>query len=213
MLVSNSDNSERGSFLTIAIFILPLLLIFTALLIDTLLLERIGRSLQRTADAAALAGALELRPEITDVDQQRLGWLRAKRATFALLRNNDIFGDDDSIRTAATFGMTSGTVDQQDDPAEPYKFTNFQFPNLEVIIERGIWWDDGSGTMVFDTMETGTSDCPPGIWVCSGGFNYQFANAVRVRLKLPSAKTFFSVNAFGLGEVQNIHREAVAAPD
>jgi hypothetical protein len=80
-----------------------ILLAIGALVIDVPRMERVGRMLQRAADAAALAGAAELNapdcaaarqsstPDLTELTKC---WQRAKRSAFHALQQNPIYTTD-----------------------------------------------------------------------------------------------------------------------
>lgn len=95
---------ESGFVLILGIFLTLLLLALAALVIDTLLITRVSRGLQRQADAMALAMASQLKPLLPtdpapnptsdDFFLDRLeSYLRAKRAAPVASRENAVFGD------------------------------------------------------------------------------------------------------------------------
>ncbi len=212
-------HDEGGAFLLMALVALSTLLFIGAMVVDIMLVERVGATLQRTADAAALSGKVLLNRDKANPPGTREEWLLAKRAVLNLLRANVItFGGKD-IRVPNYVPEGDGIADRHDGPQSPYRFSQYDFKNSRVSIERGLWWyDDALAPQgEFSSLESKNGLCPalppPAQAVCPiGQDNFVGANAVRVTLRLFGAPVVLARAAFGVQALRNIERQATAGP-
>lgn len=210
---------ESGAFVLMALVVLSALLFIGALVVDILLVERVGATLQRTADAAALSGKIILDRDRPAYPGSREEWLLAKRAVLGSLRGNTItFGGSD-IRQSNYIPEGQGEEDKHEAPHSRYRFSTFKFKNNIVTIERGLWWydDELAPRGQFSSLESRTGTCPvlprPAQTLCPlGEDNYRGANAVRVSLRLRGAPVVLARAAFGVQSLRNIERQATAGP-
>ena len=209
LLVSTRSprSGESGSFLIIGAIITFAGLTLGALVIDILRVEQVGRSLQRAADAAALAGTIHLVPDNVPGEislGELTGWQRAKRGSFSALRANPIEGDSGEIQQPGTFGTGGGNSDPFENPDDSnYKYTEYTFPNLFIRIERGRWVEPCTPNAQFESLEDpgDAAALPP-----------SQATAVRVTLRLLSLPTTIA-RFFGFERFTLIERVATAAPE
>jgi hypothetical protein len=106
MRTRGQRSDERGAILIVGLLVCLILLAIGALVIDVPRMERVGRMLQRAADAAALAGAAELNapdcvtarqaspPDATQLAALQQCWQRAKRSAFYALQQNPVYTTD-----------------------------------------------------------------------------------------------------------------------
>ena len=133
--------SERGAAIIMAYLAILMFLYMTLLFLDIPYMERVGRSIQRCADAAALAGAIQLTQRSSAATALQ-GWLDAKRAVIAVLGQNPIAGVDQTLLTA--LNSTSGTADPLDlDVGNYYRYPIFgktiSPQQVTVSISRGVY--------------------------------------------------------------------------
>ncbi len=151
-LRTRRSDGQRGGVLLLGAFILVAVFSFGLLVIDLARIELAAEGLQRTADAAALAGAefLQRGGTITpapvgnrdDWGRRSLEWAIAKRATLLSIRagDNPIFGGS-STRDLFDLGTVPlrdeclGDPDLTVDPNLPCRV--FDFGDIRVEIERG----------------------------------------------------------------------------
>jgi hypothetical protein len=201
-------------------FGLMVMLALGALVVDVLRIERIGRSLQRASDSAALAASLHLRGDpYTPNPNAAVQWKQAKRAAVMALRNNLIAEDMNLLADGATW-TPAGIMDFWDSsPVSPYTGSEINIGRLRFTIERGAWLynEDGNGGSdtdgassegpYFVPLESTDGGCPE-IW---SEENYRRANAARVRIEITSWRSAFPLAWAGNAEVGGLAREAVAS--
>ena len=227
-------SDQRGATLVFAMLLLVVIFAIGALIIDLLRIERASRSLQRAADAAALAGASQFNRATgffsSDVDAE--GWRRAKRASLVALRMNPVFGDSEEILQSDAFGAPGGPDQDTNFEASEYGFTEFEFPKLKVRIQRIFYFREifpppppqearpveyGLEGRLHGTCnpdDTATIS-PPGVpdGCCTGSIMVcQVANAVRVTLTLKSLPLLFG-NFVGLSQLTTLTRTALGSAE
>ena len=218
---SASRDSERGAVLLVGLALILFFLFIAALVLDIARIERVTLDLQQAADASSLAGASVLKP-VPDgtLDQtETLGWRAAKVITFRILSRNPIFSDGHEVNGGplAATGCNELPVPIYDQD-DTWKCVELDYPNLIVRIERGVYYNDGSGQLLFSAMDNLTdccaqSPCREHVAYCAGGGAAappEVSNAVRVRLTLKRIPTIFA-GLLHIGEVRNISREAVSS--
>ena len=211
-------NDESGAFIILAIVLLFVILFIGSLVVDLLLIERVGATLQRTADAAALNGKIYLDKESPSAGT-RLEWLLAKRAVFSFLRDNQVtFGGDD-VRRANYLPSGKGILDVHEEQQSPYSYTEYEFKNLLVRIERGLWWYDSvvAPRGKFNSLETADGLCPTLPAQAQSHCrrenpNYTGANAVQISIRLKAGPVLLAAAAFGVRALRNVQRQAIAGP-
>lgn len=211
-------SAERGAVLVAGLFGVMVLLAFGALVVDLLRIERIARSLQRAADAASLAGTLQLKGDpyeyAEDTPATVSAWRKAKRAAVLALRSNIVAEGTNELAGGAKW-LGQGTIDPWD---LSYGGTDAGVGNLHFTIERGAWLykegeeggidiDGGKDGPFFVSLESDSGKCPE---VCTV-YNYQASNAVRVRVVLTGMRSFFPLAWAGTAQVSGISREATAS--
>lgn len=208
---------ESGGGHIFGLILLLAFILIGALVIDILQAERCALTLQRAADAAALGGTYQL-------NDTRLGWATAKEAVFKVLRQNGIFGDSGELSGGPGAANGASNCDTLSyDPHPDYQCTTYEFPNLTVSIERGLYYQTGAApneTRAFRSLEglvscTDAEECdlvrsdplsPNEVWA--------WANAVRVTVKLKRLDTVFArVEPISVPGIDGIERIALAAKD
>jgi hypothetical protein len=142
-----------------------ILLAIGALVIDVPRMERVGRMLQRAADAAALAGAAELNaldcvtarqasdPDSDQIEALQQCWRRAKRSAFYALQQNPVYTADgvtiilsasdleDHVRPTGQSGQERDPFDLA--PPSGFDAEQYEFPHpggvLQVQITRMVY--------------------------------------------------------------------------
>lgn len=115
--IKSRSRHESGAAL-IMVYLAILMFLYVAILfLDIPFMERVGRTIQRAADAASLAGTVQLTKrsyQNADLPTRQAyraqGWRDAKRAVFAALKANEIAGIETSI-----FPSTPTFIDDDDD--------------------------------------------------------------------------------------------------
>jgi hypothetical protein len=217
------DSDQRGAVLIFSLLLLFLIFALGALIVDLLRIERASRSLQQTADSAALAGATQLGARCHESEGTLNQWNFAKRAAIAAIRTNQIFGDGED--TAAWQHPTlEGYEDPTVTPGEIYRYSDFDFPRLHVSIERVLYYrrEDclpGSECTPIELSLEGRTECEPAYPTpglpaecCGNDFPYVRANAVRVTLTLKSLPLMFG-RFVGLSDLSVLTRSALGSPD
>jgi len=214
---------ERGAILVAGAIGIIALLAFGALVVDLLRMERIGRSLHRAADAAALAGSLNLKGDPyeppTDLNATLAGWRSAKRAAILAVRQNLIAEDTGAVAGAAAWGQ-DGLEDPWESTAR-YRNTIITVGKIRVTIERGAWLylegtdaehdaDASHPSPYFESLESSDGRCP-GATTCSPKVNHPYANGVKVKIELLDMRTFFPLGSAGRLTWDSISREAIAS--
>lgn len=155
--------SERGAALVVGLFVVLILLAIGALVVDVPRMERVGRLLQRAADAAALAGAAELNSEVCRnarfdpdlppdpvlLDILQTCWKRAKRAAFYYLSENPVYtAESVSIPLDSALLEPHAVTGQNPDPHDTtglgYQYELFEFQiasgrTLQVQVTRMLY--------------------------------------------------------------------------
>lgn len=129
---------ERGAMIVMVYLAISMFLFMTVLFLDIPYLERVGRSVQKAVDSAALAGAIQLtrRTAVTaallpDSPTRLIGWRYSKRAVAQFLINNPIAGAE-----SLDFSFI-GNASNKDGDLEPLDGINgWEFPTYE--------WDNGT---------------------------------------------------------------------
>lgn len=230
MLASpRADKNERGAVLIAGMFGIMVLLAMGALVVDILRMERIGRSLQRAADAAALAASLQLKGDPYDpagTPNDPAGtpsdWREARRAAVLALRSNLIAEDTNVLAGGGTW-EPRGIMDFHelettvDGVMNPYRGSEIRVGRLIITIERGAWLynEDSSGGDIdgepngpyFVPLESDTGECPE---FC-GQNNHRYANAARIRIQMTSMRSFFPLAWAGTTEVGGLTRESIGS--
>jgi hypothetical protein len=224
MLASpRADKNERGAVLIAGMFGIMVLLAMGALVVDILRMERIGRSLQRAADAAALAASLQLKGDPYTPAGTPRDWKEARRAAVLALRSNLIAEDTNVLAGGGTW-EPRGIMDfyeletTMDGVMNPYRGSEIRVGRLIITIERGAWLydeDSSSGGNVdgepngpyFVPLESDTGDCPE---FCMNN-NYEYANAARIRIQMTSMRSFFPLAWAGTSEVGGLTRESIGS--
>lgn len=210
---SRFGSQEAG--VTLVFFALMLFGIFgiAALVIDHGKEEISVYQLQRSADAAALAGARRLNGQIT-------GWWEAKKAAVVTLKSNPIHGMRGDLSALSlpdgtspywdnlsNAGVSKALGDSEVVATAPVnnRGTDGSAGNLEVSVERGVYWSANDG-YEFIGLES------PNDKVKAAASSFLVANAVRVKVTLKQPDTFFG-RVFGAFSFPNLSREAIAVMD
>lgn len=222
--------NQRGAVLILAAFLLVVIFAIGALIIDLLRVQRASRTLQRAADAAALAGASQLRRTIDTTNGTIDDWKRSKRAVFAALRSNPVFGDFGEILNSGEFGIEGGSPPRgyppdvtYEDPDSHYAYSAYDYPNLDVDIERLFYYRATDTTSIRELVLEGRDWCgnpspPPELMVpisncCLASTpTFQVANAVRVTLTLKRLPLFFG-RFVGLESLTTLSRTALGTAE
>lgn len=152
--MSRGVRGERGAALLLGLGMVLLMCIIGALVVDIPLGENAVRRVQRAVDAAALAGAQQLRYPTdwgldvpwSDIpaDEQLSGWRLAKRAVFATLRR-DANSFPGSTPIAAYPRDPGGANDRWwDSNPGSYGFVHYEYNaggvgEVRLVIERGLF--------------------------------------------------------------------------
>lgn len=200
---------EAGAILVIvALIVLTVIISIAALVIDNARATITATDLQKTVDAASLAGSKEL-------DGTVQGWKNAKRAVIALLKINSVFGSTGAL--PAGFVLDAGTIDNvPGGEVSPYQGTEGSAGNLVVTVERGAHWQkmnlmDGEAEYEFISFE-GSPLAPGAVPLAYGAPVYSIANAIKVSVKVKDLGVTFS-KVFGRSTLGDIERSAIAVSD
>ena len=200
-------SSETGLFIPLFALIVVAAITMMALVIDHSKESLALETLQRAADAAALAGARNL-------DSSRAGWLNAKKAAVLAIKKNPIHGTSpeavqplklDDPKQPADYWLYPGS-----DPANVT--TSGSAGGLRVTVERGtMWWNsklkNGKGGYAFSSLEKAQNGRWQGLMQ-----SYLVANAVQVKVTLDRLPNFFG-KVIGVGSFDNLTRTALAVSD
>lgn len=215
-------DEERGAVLIIGLMLILFFLFIAALVLDIARIERVTLDLQQAADAASLAGAAVLKPnpDSSLEASETLGWRAAKVLAFRLLGRNSVFSDGHEVNGGPLAASSCTDLPTPIyDTSDTWKCIEFDYPNLIVRIERGIYYNDGSGQLLFSSMENlpdccAQSPCRDHVAYCSSsGVTAeppQVSNAVRVALTLKRIPTIFA-GILHVGDVRLITRQAVSS--
>jgi hypothetical protein len=142
-------SSQSGGVIIVMLLLIIISLVLAALVVDLLVLERAQRMLQRAADAASLAGAVQLEATHNGasgganscrwINGSESGWKLSKLAALKLLREHELYRDDGPNRLGQPDLIPPNTSipTALDDPL--YSWEVFDFDNITVRIERGIY--------------------------------------------------------------------------
>lgn len=167
-------------------------------------------TLQRAADAAALAGAKRFNGKLN-------GWREAKQAAVLALKQNPIHGVTPEL--LATLQLLEGPS-AFNAPTSVHEGSRGKIGKLNVTIERGVLWHDFAlrspiseafpegrqGGFRFVSLETHGDAAVP---IPQGVEGYLYSNAVRVTLSLDSLSTSFG-RVMGVLGFSNLARSAIA---
>ncbi len=236
---TGTTSSEGGSAF---IMIMSVILIFSYLALrfwDIPYLERVGQSMQSAAEAAALAGSTQLMartamiPTTTDPDntRRRDGWIFAKQAAIAILKQNHIYGiAGNPFLGLGTTAIGTGTDSIDESLATytlSYSYEVFPIPNGSVTITRGVYQRPTSSAAIaqnFYPIEDGDSPTRVGL-LCATAANlpteclptntlhvWDVADSVRVQITINKVPTLFG-KLFGINSFVSITRTATAVPE
>lgn len=204
------NKNERGGIITLFALVLGLAVMVAALVVDHGKEELTVENLQRSADAAALAGARSLNGRID-------GWRESKKAAMHAIRRNSVHSV--GATTLSGLRLTDGPASYWDthDSEIPsattsapalHRGTRGSAGEIEVEFERGTLWadPDQEGKFRFRSLEEAESG------VSHYTSAYMLANAVRARITLRSLPTSFA-RIFGVGSFDTLTREAIAVSD
>ena len=174
-------SDEKGVILHFVILITIVLGFMFAISVDLIRVQIASRSVRNSATAMSHACA-------NLVSQKFYGWLDAKRQPLSLFEKNPIYGHSGTKLVAHAVG--SGAFDFYE--SKPlYGWTHFDWPEVEVDIQRGIYADDGTGTFAFSSIE-GQMLEPDNPADPTAQRVYQVANACQVTVKLKTLNLFFT---------------------
>lgn len=168
---------QRGVGIIIMLGMVLLLVYFCALVIDLGRAEYTVHCIQRSVDAAALAGAAEL---VLGGSNDLKRWKNTKRAVLGMLKSVPITPHY-TLPDLTVSGYHVGDTDQCESSGN-YRWQVYDNGEVRVEIERGVFSED-SGSPSFDPLES-PSDCnasadPP-------------ANAVRVTVSIYEFPNYFA---------------------
>ena len=191
---------QSGGIFPLLAVILVAVFIVMAFVIDIPSEEVVGKQLQAASDAAALAASSEL-------DGTSAGFIRAKKVAVAVLRQNRIKGASHNLDGNNSFALNTGSIYNADLDGTNYSGTSGTSGNLEISIERGIYWskEDDSG-YEFNSLESVNTGKKYGLPL------YLFANAVQVSIKLNNVDTSFA-KLFGVDSLGPMTRISKAVND
>lgn len=212
--------AESGAVLIVGLMLILFFLFIAALVLDIARIERVTLDLQQAADSSSLAGAAVLKPNPDGAlsQDETLGWRAAKVLAFRLLSRNPVFSDSHEVSSGPTAGSCNDLPAPIYDVSDTWKCVEYEYPNLIVRIERGIYYADSGSQLIFSSMENLTdccaqSPCRDHVAFCSGGSGASppdVSNAVRVSLTLKRIPTIFA-GLLHIGDVRMISREAVSS--
>lgn len=154
------------------------ILVLCLLVVDLTRMEYVARTLQRSADAASLAGAVEL---VYSPKTPLERWKDAKRAVLAsLAKNTVVFGYE--LPSPAQSTEHRGDSDACE-PTGNYKSQAYDNGSLRIELERGSYTDDGAGT--FESLEDTST--------CNADSSDPSVNAVRVTVTLTGYPVVFGI--------------------
>jgi len=167
-----------------------------AFAIDLSILVRAGAQLQRTADAAALAGAAQLfatrdgatgrwgpppdyrwdpsaSPPVDEItSNMRAGWTRASQAVFAAINQNGFYHSRGALSqndSSVTNANTTDTFYWFAASAGARQYWQYDFPAMRITIVRGIV---ETPTAAFISLEKGSGFVTSGTMTGTGTCNY-----------------------------------------
>ena len=223
--------------------IMSVILIFSYLALrfwDIPYLERVGQSMQSAAEAAALAGSTQLMARTAmilpalpgpDIPRRKDGWIFAKRAAIAILKQNHIYGiAGNPFLGLGTTAIGTGT-DSIDESLISYRasysYEVFPIPNGSVTITRGVYQRPTSSAAIaqnFYPIEDGDSPTRNS-FLCATAANlpteclpantlhvWDVADSVRVQITINKVPTLFG-KLFGINSFVSITRTATAVPE
>ncbi len=217
---------QRGFILVFFALTLTVFLALASLAIDIPKFELQVTGLQRSADAAALAGAVRLSaPSVGNSEQQ---WKDAKRVVLAAIKQNAIYG-------MSLFYTPDPDLEDVGDPlydgGSDYQSNVYSISGgsstLTIRIERGLYWvepvTDGVGAVIgtnveFESLEIDSNNVDPTTKMCRvplcppNTLGTDAANGMQVMLTIDNAPSVFG-QIIGFNGFTNITRSAVAALD
>lgn len=187
---------ESGAALLLAMGLVLLVVYLGVLVIDLARAEYITRELQRSADAASLAGATELvLSSNSDLDR----WSNAKRAAIGILKSNFRISGY-SLPKVGESSHHQGAADGCEGLGD-YRSQVYDNSEIRIELERGVYSDAGQGTFV-SLEDSGT---------CNAG-SVPLPHAMRVTVTLYRYPTVFaSLTPFGQEEFSALRRTAIGA--
>lgn len=155
---------EAGTIIILASFCIFLILAFGALAIDILRLEGARARIQAVTDAAALGAALQLRTAYnsgrwflgayTDPAlEARQGWDASKQALFAFIKGNAIPSLNAAALEVANSSKTQNSLTYS--AANNYSYVIYDFPDIRIKVQRGMFEKDSGGNLRFVSLEIG----------------------------------------------------------
>lgn len=226
-----SKTSEAGAVLMFGLFLVLLVLVLGALVMDVPRAERVRRQTQQVADGVALVAALQI---IQDKSNPS-GWLRVKRYILELLPLNALLGvanlraEIEGLREESPSRPSGDPWDTQETNQIDYSQTEFELPSIFLRIERGCYQapSDPLSSEGFYSLErflAGGAENPTvdSVGNCISGEccptapkqTYAVANAVRVTLRLKRLATLMAkMPLIGVREFGNVEVTTVAAPE
>ena len=165
------DIKEHGAAMIMMYLAILMFLFLAILFLDIPYMERVGRTVQRAADAASLAGVVQLtRHNDPSFSVKLQSWRSAKRAAIAMLKESTIAGIPSSIFAGlpGTYSASTGGTGTQDLlDATSYGYQTFNISNGtqtgSITIKRGVYqrpapWDPNLGQQrpqIFYPIELG----------------------------------------------------------
>lgn len=138
---------ERGSVLVLMLGCALVILYFAALVIDLGKAEYTTHGMQRTVDAAALAGATEL---VFGTASPTDRWMNAKRAVLGSIRKNPIFANY-TFPEPSVAGNHQGGPDKCENTGD-YRWQIYDNGKIRIKLQRGIYVDSNANP--FSTLES-----------------------------------------------------------
>ena len=203
-------SNEHGGIIALFAIVLGLAVMVASLVVDHGKEELTVENLQRSADAAALAGARALDGRID-------GWRSSKKAAMHTLRRNSVHSV--GATTLAALRLTDGPASYWDthDSELPsatttapaiHRGTRGSSGEISVEFERGTLWADPEEPTQYKF--TSLEDAEDGKFHFAAA--YMLSNAVRVRVTLNELPTTFG-RIFGAAGFGSLTRESIAVSD
>jgi len=141
-------DSEKGAVLVIGAFLAGLGLLLGVLVVDISLAERSLNRHQAYIDAAALAGAMQLRMNLTEELESIEGWRASKVAVFKSLSSNIQGVPENAV------GLSCDELPEFS-PDEPgWRCLQYNLGDFTLRVERGIYWRPvGIEPILFSSLE------------------------------------------------------------
>ena len=142
LFLRRSREEESGGMVIMAYLAILMFLLLTVLMLDVPYIEKVGRSMQRSLDTAALSGAIQLTQK-NDPDPaiRKKGWRNAKKSVFAFMKLNPVFSAESlnyDIASVTPSGL-SNPYDTAGYQYEEYTITGANSITAKLTISRGVY--------------------------------------------------------------------------